>query len=264
MITYRGKWALVTGASSGIGRTFAEALAARGAHLVLAARSEDKLSALAQQLAREHGVDARTVIVDLSIETGAERLYQAIEKLDVPIDVLVNNAGFGTYGAFETLSADREQREILLNAVTPVRLAHLFIPAMIERGEGFVINVASVSSFQPTPYMAVYGATKAFLLSFSEALWAEYRSRNLRVLAVCPGPTESNFFTVVGSEDAAVGKKRTSDSVVRGALRALDRGACCYIDGGRNRLQTFSLRLAPRRVVALGAAAVMRPTPVGG
>ena len=140
------------------------------------------------------------------------------------------------------------------------RLTHLVVPGMLSRGAGIILNVASTAAFQPLPYMAIYGATKAFVLSFTEALWAELRDRNIRVLAVCPGPTRTNFFKVVGDERAAgVGKRRAPEEVVAGALKALERGASCYVDGRRNLLQVEALRLAPRRVVASGAAAVLKP-----
>jgi hypothetical protein len=257
-IDHHGKTALVTGASSGIGRAFAEALAARGANLVLAARSERVLADLSEELHRKHGVTARAVAVDLSEEKGPDQLIASVGK--VPIDILVNNAGFATYGRFEELAADRDHREVMLNVTAVARLTHLVLPSMLTRGAGIILNVASTAAFQPLPFMAIYGATKAFVLSFTEALWAELRDRNIRVLAVCPGPTQTNFYKVVGDERAAgVGKRRTPEQVVAGALKALERGASCYVDGRRNLLQIEALRLAPRRVVAGGAAAVLRP-----
>jgi short-subunit dehydrogenase len=257
-IDYHGKTALVTGASSGIGRAFAEALAARGANLLLAARSEKALAVVSEELRRKHGVTARAVAVDLSEEHGPDQLIESVGK--VPIDILVNNAGFATYGRFEVLPVERDHREIMLNVTAVARLTHLVLPSMLTRGAGIILNVASTAAFQPLPFMAIYGATKAFVLSFTEALWAELRDRNVRVLAVCPGPTQTNFFTVVGDERAAgVGKRRTPDQVVSGALHALERGASCYVDGRRNLLQVEAIRLAPRRVVASGAAAVLRP-----
>jgi hypothetical protein len=259
-IDYHGKTALVTGASSGIGRTFAETLAARGANLVLAARSEKVLVELADELQRRHRVAARAIAVDLSREDGPDTLMGAVSRGGAPIDVLVNNAGFGTYGRFEELPADRDHREVMLNVTAVARLTHLVVPSMVSRGSGIILNVASTAGFQPLPFMAIYGATKAFVLSLTEALWAELRDRNVRVMAVCPGPTETRFFKVVGDERAAgVGKRRTPEQVVTGALKALERGASCYVDGRRNLLQIEALRLAPRRVVASGAAAVLNP-----
>jgi len=259
MIDYRNRTALVTGASSGIGKAFAEALAGRGARVLLAARSRDKLAALAGEITRFRGVDARPIEVDLGDEDGPDRAFEAVLGMGHAVDILVNNAGYGTYGEFDSLPADRDHREVMLNVAALERLTHLALPGMLARGWGIVVNVASAAAFQPLPYMAVYGATKAFVLSFSEALWGEYRGKNIRVLAVCPGPTATGFFHVVGSEAMAVGKKRSPEQVVSGALRALERGKSCYIDGTRNFLQAQSIRLAPRRAVVLGASAVMRP-----
>lgn len=262
MMDFRSKTALITGASSGIGLAFAHALAGRGANVLLASRSRDRLEDIAGQISRQHGVQARAIAVDLSLELGADTAFAAARSSGLPIDILVNNAGYGTYGSFETLETERDHREIMLNVVALARLTHLAVPGMLERGAGVVMNVASAAAFQPLPYMAVYAATKAFVLSFSEALWAEYRDRGIRVLAVCPGPTETEFFKVVGSEQAAgVGRRRSAEQVVGGALQALDKGKSFYVDGRLNYLQAFALRLAPRAVVAKGAAAVMKPRP---
>ena len=152
----------------------------------------------------------------------------------------------------------------MLNVAALVDLTHRFLPAMLARGSGAIINVASTAAFQPIPYMAVYGATKAFVLSFSEALWAEYRSKGIRVLALCPGPTSTDFFNVVGTEDASLGAKETPEKVVRVALRALQRGAPSVISGRMNLLKANSVRLAPRALVASMGAQLMRPGHTGG
>jgi len=262
MIDYRGRTALVTGASSGIGRAFAVSLAARGARLVLAARSRDRLEALAAELERTHGAFARPVQVDLSTEDGPDRAMAAARAAGLEVDVLVNNAGFGTHGGYESLAADRDHREVMLNVAALERLTHLAVPGMLARGWGVVVNVASTAGFQPLPYMAVYGATKAFVLSFSQALWGEYRDRGVRVLAVCPGPTETDFFRIAG-EGAAHGRKRTVDQVVTGSLKALDRGRPVFIDGPSNVLAAQSIRLAPRRAVIRGASAILKPRRAG-
>jgi uncharacterized protein len=261
MIDYRNRTALVTGASSGIGKAFAEALAGRGASVLLAARSGDKLAALAREITRAHGVDARPVEVDLSTENGPDHAFEKVRGMGLAVDILVNNAGYGTHGGYDSLPADRDHREVMLNVAALERLTHLAVPGMLARGWGIVVNVASTAAFQPLPYMAVYGATKAFVLSFSQALWGEYRGKNIRVLAVCPGATETDFFHVLGTEQAAMGKKRTPQQVVSGALKALERGRPCVIDGAGNFLAAQSIRLAPRRAVILGASAVMRPRP---
>jgi len=257
--TYKGKTALVTGASSGIGEAFARELAARGMDLVLVARSEDKLRALAAELARGHGIRADVIASDLGREGAAVRLYHEVEGLGMRVDMLLNNAGFGAYGPFETLSPDRDHAEVMLNVTAVVDLTHAFLPAMAERGDGAVINVGSTAGFQPLPYMAVYGATKAFVLSFSEALWAEYRGRGVRVLALCPGATETPFFGVVGAEEASVGRRRTPQQVVATGLRALERGRGSAIDGAFNYWLAQTPRLTPRGLTALIGKRLMRP-----
>jgi len=260
MLSYANKTALVTGASSGIGEAFAEELARRGARVLLTARSEKKLEALADRITSQFNVDAHAIPADLSSESSTEAIFNSIKGLGFSVDLLINNAGFGTYGPFESHSVDREHQEIMVNVASLVRLTHLALPGMLAAGGGIIMNVASTAAFQPLPYMAVYAATKAFVLSFSEALWAEYRGRNVRVLAVCPGATETNFFAVVGSDQAAGGgKKRPVAGVVAGAFRALERGKASFIDGGGNFLRANVIRLAPRRAVVQGAAAIMRP-----
>ena len=169
------------------------------------------------------------------------------------------NAGFATYGSFDSLSAEQEQQEILLNVAAVVDLTHRFLPAMLARRSGSIINVASTAAFQPIPYMAVYGASKAFVLSFSEALWAEYRGKGIRVLALCPGATSTNFFNAVGTEDAGLGSKETPEKVVQVALRALERGRPSVISGRQNALMANSVRFAPRGMVARMGAGAMRP-----
>src|SRR6266702_1857352 len=218
MFNYAGKTALITGASSGIGEAFAQILAARGMHLVLVARSADKLRALAQALSEQHGICADVVSVDLCREGAAQEVYRQTQALGVPVDLLVNNAGFGTYGGFDTLAPEREHEEVMLNVTALVDLTHAFVPAMAGRKDGGVINVASIAAFQRLPYDAVAGASKAFVLSFSLALWAEYRKVGVRVLALCPGPTATNFFTILGSDEVPMmGRMHTAEAgVMRG------------------------------------------------
>jgi len=195
MFTYQGKTALITGASSGIGRAFAHALAARKMNLVLVARSEEGLQALATQLSEQHHIHAEVIVSDLSQEHAAQALQHEVERRGLGIDLLVNNAGFALNGSFETLGSERDHQQIMLDATTVVDLTHAFVPLLLARGEGAIINTASTAGFQPVPYMAVYGASKAFVLSFSQALSEEYRGRGLRVLALCPGTTETAFST---------------------------------------------------------------------
>ncbi len=258
MIDFKNRTALITGASSGIGESFAETLAAKGANVILVARSKGKLDRLAANIRKTRKVTAEVVVADLAEEKAPDKVFSAVKKLGRQVDILVNNAGFGSHGPFHELSTDEDQREVMVNVAAVVRLCHLFLPGMVERHDGIVINVASTAAFQPTPYMAVYGASKAFVLSFSEALWAEYRSQGIRVLAVCPGATQTNFFKIAG-ESAAVGKRRTVEGVVESALKALDRGKPSVVDGGLNFLMTQSIRLSPRGFVARVASRVLKP-----
>lgn len=259
MFAYRGKTALVTGASAGIGAEFALALAARGSNVILVARSQERLRALADELARDFGVRAEVIAADLTRADAARDLYAEVEVRGLTVDLLINNAGFGTHGPFETLAPTRDHAEVMLNVAAVVDLTHLFLPAMLKRGDGAVINMASTASFQPVPYMAVYGATKAFVLSFSEALWAECRGRGVRVLALCPGTTATEFFDVVGTEDAAIGARRTPAQVVATGLRALERGQPSAVDGVVNYLRAQTGHLAPRSVMARVMERLMRP-----
>lgn len=169
---------------------------------------------------------------------------------------LINNAGFGTYGAFASQDPHRQHRQVMLSIVAAVDLTRAALPAMAERGGGAVINVASISAFQPAPRMSVYGASKAFLLSFSEALWAEYRKRNVRVLALCPGPTRTMFWDRWGGQNpllsgpAWVTGITDAETVVRTALRALDKNRCSVVPGRRNHLLSLAARLTPRGMTA--------------
>lgn len=167
---YTGKTALVTGASSGIGREFARQLAARGVGLILVARSEATLQALAAELHKTHGVSLTVIVQDLTLPEAITHIVERLEALRLYPDILINSAGFATYGRFEKLSLARQREEINVNCVAPVALAHALLPAMLRKGSGVMINVASTAAMQPDPYMAIYGATKAFLLSFSNAL----------------------------------------------------------------------------------------------
>lgn len=215
MITFEKKTALITGASSGIGKAFAEALSAKGANVILVARSADKLRSLASEIKKKSKVKAEVIVADLSDPKAPAKVYATVTKKAYRIDILINNAGFGTHGLFHTLSAEVEHKEIMLNTAAVVQLTHLFLPSMVRKKKGIIINVASMAAFQPVPFEAVYGATKAFVLSFSEALWAEYRKQGISIMALCPGTTDTNFFKARGSE--AFGKKRTTESVVQTA-----------------------------------------------
>lgn len=256
---YSEKTALITGASSGIGLVFAHQLAARGVALILTARSEDKLRAIANELTQKYAIAVTVLVQDLSDANAAAAIASRLQDLYLSPDILINNAGFATYGAFETLSLDRQLDEIQINCLAPVSLTHALLPAMRARRSGVVINVASTAAMQPDPYMAIYGATKSFLLSFSDALWAENRDRGVRVLALCPGATDTAFFDVVNAEEASVGKRMSAESVVSQALRAVDSERNYLITGCNNWLLGQLQRFVTRRRLLLIAEKVLRP-----
>jgi short-subunit dehydrogenase len=238
MFHYQGKTALITGASSGIGRAFALALAERGMDVVLIARREELLRDLANDLMQRYGVRTEVIAADLSQGGAAFQVQQAVAERGVAIDLLVNNAGFAAHGGFETLAAERDHEQVMVDVTAVVDLTHAFIPSLLQRTPGAaIINIASTASFQPLPYMAVYGASKAFVLSFSQALAEEYRARGLRVLALCPGATATAFFDIAG-EEAAFGRRRTAES---------------------NALLAQLTRFFPRRFVAQMAGRTLRP-----
>lgn len=259
MFTYSGKTALVTGASGGIGEAFARHLARRGMHLVLVARSEDKLRALADELTATHGVKATVLPSDLRQTGAALGVYQQVRASGLYIDLLINNAGFATHGYFERLSLARQHEEIALNVSALVELSHAALPDMLARGAGGIINVASTVGFQPVPYMAIYGATKAFVLSFSEALWAENRGRGVRVTALCPGATATGFFDVVAAEEASLGRRADPGAVAALGLRAFERGRPSVIYGLNNALLANVSRVLPRALTVQIGERVTRP-----
>ncbi|MFF4009534.1 SDR family NAD(P)-dependent oxidoreductase [Streptomyces sp. NPDC001717] len=254
-----GTTALITGASSGLGAEFAAQLAARGHDLVLVARSADRLAALAERLGDAHGVQVHVLVQDLAQPDAARRIGAELTDRALSVDVLVNNAGFGTCGRFEQIDGRRDHDQLMVNVVSLVDLTHELLPGMLERGRGSVINVASTAAFQPTPYFAVYGASKTFVLDFSLALRQEYRRRGIRVLALCPGPVETGFFDVIGTRKAAVtGSFSLPEPVVRSALRALDADRAYVTPGLSNAVSAHLTPRRPRTMVAAIAERVSR------
>ena len=256
---HRDTTALITGASGGIGAEFARTLAARSSHLILVARTEAKLAALADELAGRHGIRAEVIACDLSVPGAAHTLITEIDKRELTVDMVINNAGFGTHGDLVDADPGRISGEVSLNVATLTDLTTVFFQRMAQRGAGTIVNVASTAGFQPIPHMAVYGATKAYVLSLSEALWWEGRQHGVKVLALCPGATDTEFFDVAGSDDAAVGARRSTRQVVDTALRALDAGKPSVVDGMQNRIMAASNRFAPRRVVLAITERAVRP-----
>lgn len=251
-----GQWALVTGASAGIGAEFARTLAREGLSCVLTARREDRLRELATDLEQRHSVQTRVVAADLADPQGADRLLEAIK--DLQIDVFINNAGFGYAGRFDKQDTERLRAMVQVNCVAPVVLASRLLPGMRERKHGAMIVSGSIAGRQPLPRHALYSATKAFDMLFGEALWAELRGTGVDVLVIEPGPTESEFREVAG-ETRAVGEPAAN--VVALAFDALGQQPS-VIFGWFNWLRANSMRLAPRSLVALLAErVVLQQTP---
>ena len=252
-IDYRSQTTIVTGASSGLGAEFARQLAARGSNLVLVARRADRLESLADELTRAHGVTVTVIARDLGLPDAGRTLRAELESRGIHATGLVNNAGFGTHNAFPDEDPDRLQDMIALNVGALVDLTRAYIEPLTSAGTGVLINVASLLGFQPTPYLSAYGATKAFVLNFTEALWEETRGTGLRVLAVCPGAMQTEFFDAAGSQSADYGATRaTPQDVVRIALQTLDRRSAppSVITNGRP-LALASKFLPRRHVVRL-------------
>lgn len=242
---YAGRWALVTGASAGIGTAFARALAARGMHLVLTARREERLRELGEELERRHGVRTAVIPADLGDPGAAEPLWRAATQ-GREIHLLLNNAGFGAQGDFAAVPRETQSRMVQLNCVALLELAHLALGEMQARRDGAVVNVASTSAFQPVPLMATYAASKAFVLSLSEALAEEAGRHGVRVVALCPGPVATEFQAVAGTavNEGSPGVLG-ADAVVIAALAALDRGHWHVVPGLLNRLGATLARRAP-------------------
>ena len=252
--------ALITGASSGLGEEFALQLA-RGKHdLVLVARREDRLHDVAERAKRAGAPRVTTISSDLGRGDAARELHRQVSAAGIAVDYLVNNAGFGTHGNFARVPLDREIEQINLNVSALVVLTRLFLPEMVSAGRGHIINVASTAAFQPVPWMATYAATKAFVLNFSEALSAELEGSGVTVLALCPGPTRTEFQQIAGVEDSGVPSFAYMDAatVVRQGIDAARRGKALRINGFVNSLMAQSTRFAPRALVRRIAGAMFR------
>ncbi len=245
------KTALITGASSGIGQAFAEELATRQTNLILVARSQDKLYRLAKQLQQRASINVEVMVQDLTEPQAGQKVYDWVQNKNLSVDLLINNAGFGDYGLFSERDLSRQLDMIQLNVKVVVELTHLFLSQMQQRGEGSIINVSSIAGFQPLPYMSLYAATKAFVLSFTEALWAENKDKGIKCLALCPGPTESDFFEVARFPDSFQNKNNgnltSATTVVKDALKALGDNQSNVVTGGIvNSFMVNSTRFLPR------------------
>ncbi|OBG41531.1 SDR family oxidoreductase [Mycobacterium sp. E3198] len=249
--------AVITGASSGLGAIFADQLAQRGHSLVLAGRDESRLRAVAQRINQ----NVELVVGDLGTNQGTTDLIDHLANRDV--DVLVNNAGVGTYGPFAEIDADREHELVGVNVDALVRLTHAVLPGMLARGRGGILNVASTIAFQPGPYQATYGASKAFVLSLSQALWAETRGSGVTVTALCPGPTRTGFVGALGSDvsHTAIYKHLAEpEPVVAAGLKALARGKAVAVPGWRNRFTSTFSHVMPGSLSARVTGRMLQPT----
>jgi len=249
---------LITGASSGIGAAFARKFAALGRNVFLVARSEENLITICNELGRMSGIRAQYFALDLTEPDAPARLFEETKKRGLEIDMLVNNAGFGSMGYFDKLEPAREVEMIKLNVTAVVDLTYRFLLPMRGRKQGTIINVASTAGFQPVPFMATYAATKAFVLTFSEALWEENRPFGVHVMALCPGVTETSFFEAAKMDRPPMRGSQSPEEVVETAIRGLKRKKSVIISGWPNRLTIFAERFFPRSVVLKITGKVLR------
>lgn len=252
--------ALVTGASSGLGEGFARQLAAENHNLVLTARRADRLDALAAELRAQHKIRVETVALDLGEPAAVDTLMAEVLSRGLAVELLVNNAGFGGRGDFAAMDRAAVTGMIDLNCRALTELCHAVLPAMLERKSGAILNIASTAAFQPGPWMAVYYASKAYVLSFSEALHEEVRGRGIRVSALCPGPTRTEFADRAQMHDSALFERFAGDAaaVVRDGLRAVEAGQAVRVSGAMNRVMAESNRFAPRAMVRKLAGALQK------
>jgi uncharacterized protein len=245
--------ALITGASSGIGKAFAQQLAARNTNLVLVARSEEKLYQLTKELQKNSHIHIEVIVKDLTEPQAAQAVFDVIQAKGLTIDLLINNAGFGDYGDFATSDGEKQVKIVQLNILALVDLTHRFLPLMRQRQSGSIINVSSITAFQPMPYLSVYAASKAFIVSFSQALWAENRPYGIRVLVTCPGPIETNFFAKANFPPSLAGNTEqmfTSEEVVEQSLKALDNWQPSVVIGDvKTQIRTILAKIVPRKIL---------------
>ena len=256
------KTALITGASAGLGAEYARLFAEDGHDVVLVARRRDKLEALAAELGPKHGIKAHVLPEDLTDREAPARLAAELERRGVAIEFLVNNAGFGTLGAFAGADLARELEEVQVNVTALTHLTGLFVPAMIAHGSGRVLNVGSTAGYQPGPFMATYYASKAFVNSFTQALAFEVRGTGVTVTLSAPGATHTEFGEVAGNSKTKLflqGGAMSARDVAEHAYRAMMRGDAVAVPGFKNKLGIQALRVAPRSVVLGIAATLNRP-----
>jgi len=258
---WAGKWALVTGASAGIGVALARELAAGGTNLVLTARRKDRLEKLAQELSSAHKVGVEIFAADLAQANAPQQIFAHTLAKKISVDLLINNAGFGAYGAFATVETQRLLDMVQVNCGAVVHLTRLYLPQMLKQRRGDVLILASTASFQAVPFISTYAASKAFDLLFAEGLAEEVRPYGVRVCALCPGSTESEFHEVAGQSGLVAARKNreTAEKVARVGLQALAAGKSYVISGTGNYLGAHSQRLVPRGMVTRIAGKMFRP-----
>ncbi len=256
---WQGKWALVTGASAGIGEALAAELAAAGVNLVLTARRKDRLEAVAARLVAEYKVQVRVIAADLEQPDAPEKIFAETEGAGLPIDVLVNNAGFGYYGEFGKGDPGRQAAMVQVNCTAVVVLTNLFLPKMMDRRRGDVLIVASTASYQPVAYLGTYAATKVFDRFLAEAIAEEVKKYGIHVSALCPGPTESEFGEVAGVSLNQMRGFQKADIVARRGLEGLVRGEHWVIPYLVGQVGVFAQRFLPRRLVTWGVEKGFRP-----
>jgi len=260
---WKGKWALVTGGSSGIGVALAKQLAAEGTHLVLTARRRERLEELERILRQNHGIRTEVIAADLARPEAPQEIYDFTKQKGLEIELLINNAGFGQYGELTVVETKRLLDMVQVNCASVVHLTRLYLADMVARRRGDVLILASTAAFQAVPYITTYAATKAFVLLFAEGLAEEMKPHGIRVCALCPGSTHSEFHAVAGQEKfTGRYKKETAEKVARTGLQALAEGRSYVISGFSNYFGAQTQRLVPRRVVTRIAAMMFRPEKV--
>jgi short-subunit dehydrogenase len=252
--------ALVTGASAGLGLEYAKLFAADGHDVVLVARRRDRLEALAAELREKHRVQAHVIDVDLAEAGAPERVVAEVQRLGLAVEYLVNNAGFGTSGAFADLDAGREIAMVQVNVTALVALTRAFLPGMVERGRGRILNIGSTAGFQPGPFMATYYASKAFVNSFTEALWYELKGTGVTATVSCPGATATEFAGLAGNDASRLFRMgaASAEEVARQGYRAMLAGKPMLVHGAKNKIAAFSVRFSPRGILRAVAASLNR------
>jgi hypothetical protein len=253
-----GKWALVTGASAGIGLALAEKLARGGTKLVLTARRKDRLDEVAQRLSSTYNVETAVFAADLAEPSAPEKIFAFTQQKGIEVDLLVNNAGFGRYGEFAGVEKQRLLDMVQVNCGAVVHLTHLYVQGMVARRRGDILILASTASFQAVPYISTYAATKAFDLLFAEGLAEELQPYGIHVCALCPGSTDSEFHAVA-QQEKFIRRMETAEKVAHTGLQALAAGKSYVISGLGNYLGAHGERLVPRRFVTRVAAKMFKP-----